>query len=119
MTAPVTKRLTVEVKDGVLVITVGVGVLAHAVVYADWANPYDDNEQDYIRTFAITDVDTFAQDIARAMQREEEDGSSLLTNFLDKATNDAVDEGSEACEFEQAIKTGQTSPLEVWAKAWS
>lgn len=109
------KPLYVGVVDGVLVIQIGVETLAHATAFADWANPYNDEKKDYIRTFAITNALAFAKDVALAMEREEEDGSSPLTRFLDKAAEDALDEGSEACEFEQSIPTGTTSPLETWA----
>ncbi len=50
------------------------------------------------------------------MLREQEDGSSPLTDFLDKAAKAAVDDGSTACEYEQSIVTGQTAASESsWA----
>src|SRR3954464_1160872 len=66
------RPLTVKVKDGQLLIAIGIQTLAHAVSYADWANPYDEAKQDYIRTFAITDVQAFAEEVAHMMQDERE-----------------------------------------------
>jgi hypothetical protein len=107
--------LKVEVAGGELRIVIGVNVLAHAVSYADWANPYDEEKHDYIRTFAIADAEQFAKDVKRAMQDEREDGSSLLSDFLDKASSDAVDDGSEACYGDQSILHGKHAASETWA----
>lgn len=109
------RRLTVTVKGGRLVIEIGVDVLAHATSFADWANPFDEVQNDYIRTFAILNATEFANDVKHAMLDEREDGSSLLTDFLDKASQAAVDDGSTACD-EASIKHGETdSREEAWA----
>jgi len=109
------RPLEVRVENGQLVIAIGIQVLAHAVTYADWANPYDAQKHDYIRTFAITDAQAFAEDVAHAMRREREDGSTPLSDFLDKVTEAAVDDGSIACEYEQSIKHGANAAIEKWA----
>ena len=109
------KRLTVEVKKGLLTISIGVETLAHATSYATWANPYDAELVDYVRTFAIIDPVQFAKDVAHAMEAERQDGSTPLSDFLDKASEAALDDGSTACEYEQRILTGKFSPLEKWA----
>jgi hypothetical protein len=57
------RPLDVSVKDGQLVIAIGVQTLAHAVTYSDWANPFDEDAHDYIRTFAISDEQEFAKDV--------------------------------------------------------
>jgi hypothetical protein len=111
------QRLKVTVKNGRLIISIGVNTLAHAVSYADWVTPYDDEKGDYFRTFAITDPEAFAKDVKMAMMEEREDGSSLLSDFLDKASGAAVDDGAEGCEFDQQIKTGQFAACETWAAA--
>lgn len=108
--------LSVSVVDGELRIVIGINVLAHAVSYADWANPYDEERQDYIRTFAIGDAATFAKDVTAAMLDEREDGSTLLSDFLDTMTEAAVNDGSQACEYEQVIKHGTTAKIELWAR---
>ncbi len=110
------RPLEVTVKDGQLVIAIGVNTLAHAVSYADWAVPYDTEKGDWIRTFAISDPEQFAKDVRMAMLDEREDGSSLLTDFLDRVSGAAVDDGAEGCEFDQQIKHGEFAPCETWAK---
>ena len=109
------KPLEVAIEADALVIRIGIGTLAHAVTYADWANPYDEATGDYIRAFAIEDAKEFARDVKAAMGYEEEDGSSLLTNFLDKASEEAVNDGALGVHpDEQKIKHGEKSPLETW-----
>lgn len=115
------KRLTVSVRNGQLVIAIGVRTLAHAVTHADWANKWQAGESgepgDYVRTFAITDAGTFAEEVAHMMQEEAEDGSSPLSDFLDKMCEAAVDDGSEVVEYDQRIPFGKTAPVETWAGA--
>jgi len=106
--------LTVEVKDGRLTISIGVNVLAHAVSYSDWASPFDEKANDYIRTFAITDAEEFARDVLHAMLDEREDGSTPLSDFIDKASEAAVDDGSLATE-DARIKHGETAASEKWS----
>ena len=106
--------LELKIEKDALVIRVGVQTLAHAVTYADWANTFDEEVGDYIRTFAITDVKKFASDVLHAMLAEREDGSTPLSDFLDKMAEAAVDDGSLACEYEQQIKHGETAPIETW-----
>lgn len=108
--------LTVKVEDGALVIRIGVQTLAHAVTYADWANPYDEKADDYLRDFAIVDAPQFAADVMHAMLDEREDGSTPLSDFLDKTSQAAIDEGSLGLheDFNHRIKHGEKSPLETW-----
>ena len=110
------RPLEVKIERGALVIRIGVQVLAHAVTYSDWANQYDNEQQDYIRTFAITDAEAFAGEVAHAMLSEREDGSTPLSDFLDKMTEAAVEDGSMACEYDQRILHGETAPCE---KRWT
>lgn len=111
------KPLEVQIEKGALVIRIGVQTLAHAVTYADWANPHDEATGDYVRSFAIVDAAQFASDIAHEMEREREDGSTPLSDFLDKMSQNAIDDGSLGLheDFNHRIKHGETSPLETWA----
>lgn len=108
--------LAVKVEQGRLVIEIGIHTLAHAAAFSDWANPFDEKRDDYIRNFAITDPEQFAQDVMHAMLAEREDGSSPLSDFLDEMMQAAISDGSLGLhEDEQAIKHGTFSPLETWA----
>lgn len=109
------RGLEVKIERGALVIRIGAQTLAHACSYSDWANPFDEAKDDYIRTFAITDAAQFAKDVLHAMLNEREDGSTPLSDFLDKMSEAAVEDGSEACE-EASIKHGENAPSETWAE---
>jgi len=111
------RRLTASVDDGQVVVSIGVQTLAHAVAYADWANPFDEAADDYIRTFAIADAGQFAKDVVNAMLAEREDGSTPLSDFLDKMSQAAIEDGSLGLhEDEHRIKHGETAPCETWAE---
>ena len=109
--------LEVTVKDGRLVISIGVQTLAHASAYADWANPFDEAADDYIRTFAIADAPQFAKDVVSAMLDEREDGATPLSLFLDKMAEAAINDGSLGMDDnEHQIKHGTFAPCETWAR---
>ena len=81
-------------RNGALVIKIGGAVLA----FATEQNPrLWDGEKDG-PGFKITDAKVFAQDVMYAMNRESEDGSTLLTRMLDQATLNALESGSEGIE---------------------
>ncbi len=110
------QALTAEIVDGRLVIAIGVQVLAHATALADWANSFDEAADDYIRTFAIEDAPQFAKDVVSAMLSEREDGSTPLSDFLDKMAQAAIEDGSLGLhEDEHHIKHGTYAPCETWA----
>lgn len=50
----------------------------------------------------ITDATAFAAEVARVINRESEDGSTLLTQMLDKAIRLAVEDGCEGVDHEAA-----------------
>jgi hypothetical protein len=82
--------LKVEVHDGQIVISIGISTLAYAQHFRQW----NTGQVGY----AVTDEKAFAEDVVNAMQREEEDGSSPLNDFMDAACDAAADDGSIACE---------------------
>lgn len=111
------RPLEIKIERGALVVRIGIQTLAHAVTYADWANPYDEKANEFVRSFAITDAEQFVADVAHEMTREREDGSTPLSDFIDKMSQNAVDDGSMGLheDFNHRIKHGETSPLETWA----
>ena len=86
------------------------------MTYSDWANPYEEATGDYVRSFAIVDASQFAADVLNEMLREREDGSTPLSDFLDKMSENAINEGSLGLDenFDHRIKHGEKSPLEMW-----
>ena len=110
--------LEAKIEDGRLVIAVGVQTLAHATAFANWANPFDEAADDYIRTFAIADASEFAKDVVCAMLSEREDGSTPLSDFLDEMAQAAINDGSLGLhEDEHRIKHGTFAPCETWAQS--
>jgi hypothetical protein len=81
---PRQQPLKVEIVDGRLVVSIGVGLLCYAVQGAGGCD------------FRVTNEDAFAADIARELERDEEDGTTLLHRAFDKAASEAVEGGSEA-----------------------
>jgi hypothetical protein len=104
------KPLMAKVASGRVLIEIGIETLAHAARLSDWANPYDDEKHDYIRTFEITDPLEFAKDVNRAMLNEREDGSSPLSDFLDAMTQAALDDGSMGAEYNKSIPFSTSLP---------
>ena len=108
--------LKVRIERGALVVRIGIETLAHAVTYSDWANPYEEATGDYIRNFAIVDAPQFASDVIHEMLREREDGSTPLSDFVDRMSEKAIEDGSLGLheDFDHRIKHGEKSPLETW-----
>ena len=110
------KELSFAIERGAVVIRIGVQTLANAVSYSDWANLYSEEADDYIRTFAIEDEHQFAKDVMHAMLAEREDGSTPLSDLIDKSAEDAVNDGSLGLhEDTQRIKHGEYAACERWA----
>jgi hypothetical protein len=110
------QELKVTIEDGRLVIAIGVQTLAHATAFSEWANPFDEAADDYIRTFAIEDAPQFAKDVVSAILDEREDGSTPLSDFLDKMAEAAIEDGSLGLhEDDHHIKHGTFAPCETWS----
>ena len=81
--------LSVELVDGRLVIAIGVDALMTAVQGGDdW-----DEER-----WQITDPDAFAAGIVRGLEREEEDGTTLVHLAIDGAAQWALEQGEEGVD---------------------
>ena len=96
------KTLEVHIIDGQLVVRIGVETLAWASDHSDFSTPYDDKVGAFVPKWKVIDQLEFAKDVARELRREEEDGSSLLTNVLDKAIEAAIEQGSLGIEEMEA-----------------
>lgn len=93
---PADKYLTYEVVDDELVVRIGIDTLAFAADHSDLFNPFDEDKNDFVQRWKVIDNLEWAKDVVREINREEEDGSSPLTNLLDKASENALDQGSIA-----------------------
>lgn len=79
---------------GALYIRIGSKVLA----FAAENNPHLWNGEKDGPGFRITNPNAFARNVMYALNKEAEDGSTLLTRMLDQATLNAVESGSEGVE---------------------
>lgn len=90
--------LSCEIENGELVIRIGIDVLSLATEDREPFTIYDEKREDFRKAWIVTDPLAFARDVRLAITDEEEDGSSLLTNLLDQAYTNALEQGSLGVE---------------------
>jgi hypothetical protein len=76
-----------------MTIEIGVDALAFAAVHSP--DRWDEAMREPAERFVVTDAVEFAKDVVRELLDEAEDGSSLLTNMIDKACEQAIEQGSQ------------------------
>jgi hypothetical protein len=89
--------LTCGVENGRLVIAIGIETLAYAFIHGPVGDrlAYDEDKADWDHSrVRVTDPEQWAKEIEMAMEHEDEDGSSPLTNFIDKMYEAALDDGA-------------------------
>lgn len=102
------KPLTVNVTgDGELVIRIGIGTLAWASDHQENNNPFDEKANGFRRLFRVTDAVEFAREVRVELCREEEDGSTPLTDLLDKVCWNAIENGCFGIE-----EDGRVDPVD-------
>lgn len=91
------KTLTIAIEGDELVIRAPVSLLANAVTYDPQLQLYDD---DLDESFSpeVTDENKWASEICRSLEREEEDGATLVHRMLDKAAINALECGAEGID---------------------
>jgi len=90
--------LECKIENEELVIKIGIGTMVFAVQKVEPFTAYDEKIGDFRVFFHITDMLEFAKGIQRELLREEEDGSSPLTNLLDLASASAAEQGDAGIE---------------------
>ena len=91
--------LSCKIEGEELVIRIGIDILAWSQQSERRDTPfwvYDQEQAKYAPQWKIINNLEWAKDVVREITREEEDGSSPLTNLLDKASEAALDQGSLA-----------------------
>jgi hypothetical protein len=88
--------LRVKVENGQLVISIGINTLADAADFEGrepfWE--YDEIVGNVVQKWKIIANLGWAEDIVRELTNEKEDGSSPLTDLLDKMSENALNQGS-------------------------
>ena len=87
-----------RIEDGMLVISVSISALSHAARYCQ----YFDFCRETGGGVEITDEAAFAESVRRALNQEDEDGSTAVTRMLDKAFSKVVDNGDDGVEAVEA-----------------
>jgi hypothetical protein len=90
--------LIVEIKDDEIVIRVGIDVVKWALEHHEDAQPYNEETGEYDQKWIVSDQLEFANDVRRSMDREEEDGTTPLIEFIDKMCIAALEDGSIGVE---------------------
>jgi hypothetical protein len=94
MPHPKDAPLTVKIEDDQLVIRIGIDTLAFCFENSNINMPYDEKVMDFPKVETICHPLEFAKDVRLMLLDEREDGSSVLTDLLDKACVAAVNDGS-------------------------
>lgn len=92
---PRQQPLDLNIESGRLVISIGIETLRHAIALS----PYMLNFVDFSEP-RIIDDDVFARDVLLELDREDEDGTTLVHLALDKAAERAIENGSEGVSLE-------------------
>ncbi len=81
------------VEDGILRIEIGAETLKYCTNAVAGALPDG---------YQITDAVQFCKDVVHELKREREDGSTILTDLLDKAVEDACGNGSTGVVWDKS-----------------
>ena len=92
------RGLGASIEGDDLVIRIALGVLDFAFEHSEYNTPYVEEIGDYVKQYKITDTKEFAKAVVIALHDEREDGSNLMTDLMDKASQDAAESGCEGVE---------------------
>lgn len=92
------RGLELHVSQGRLIIRIGTEALVNACRYSPVMDELDESAQGEL---IVEDQDAFAEAIRRALEHEEEDGTTLVHKMLDDAFRYAVEQGFEGFELTQ------------------
>jgi len=92
------RRLTIEVVEDELRISIGISTLAFATEnYPDELGLWKDGTH-----LRVTDKQQWAKDVSGALEHDEHDGTTPVHLLLDEAMRKAAEDGSDAVEFVEA-----------------
>lgn len=105
MKAPLSKDervdlpLIASVLKDALVVHIGIKTLAWAAAHHPdfWDGEDETADGPYIK---VTDPLTFAHEVARTLEEESEDGSSILSRAIDAAVKEAIEQGCEGVDHD-------------------
>lgn len=86
-------------RDGGIDMSIGAEILAFAA--ANHPEYWDGKSGLDVPNIKVDDPAAFARAVCAAINREDEDGSTLLTRMLDKAISLAVEEGCDGVDHDR------------------
>lgn len=86
--------------DGLVVISVGVDYLKHQAENMNTTYRGFDEETKDDLSLVVTDVDVFASHVVDELNRQEEDGTTPIHQMLDKAYDEALEQGAEGVKID-------------------
>lgn len=102
--------LTAGVEGDQLVIRIGIDTLAFCFEIGEENQPYDEDANDFRRSYKVIDRHKFAQGVAIGLKIEEEDGSTPLTKILDAAQIIAVEDDMGVAEDGRIVTNEMLHP---------
>jgi hypothetical protein len=103
MNTPLRNRpLQASIQDDQLVISIGIETLAYCAAHQP--NIIEDSGEYNWPYIKIDDVSRFARDVVCGLLHEEEDGSTVISRCIDEACLSAVEDGSEAVDYDYQPK---------------
>lgn len=87
------QQLDIKISDGLLTITIGIETMCSATEYG-LEHTYGD--------VTITNIDAFSDAVLQELKCEEEDGATLVNQMIDKAASNAIENGAEGVDIEDA-----------------
>lgn len=94
--------LDCRITGGELVISVSITTLAHAASHSEYFFRCAENGD----PLKITDEETFAKSVCRALNDEAEDGSTPITRMLDAAFEYVAEQGEDGVEVRKIVSPG-------------
>lgn len=91
---PAEQPLVVAIENEQLVIRVGVNVIAFVAEKSEKFQEYNMRTGQYDSLYRVADAAQLASDVVRALNKEQEDGTTPVHLLLDEAIEQAADDGS-------------------------
>lgn len=86
--------LKTEVKNGALIISIGIETLADAAKQVSISDNWRIKKMDQ---------ESFAQDVCNALLKENEVGASALSDLFDKVTQEVIDSGVDSVTYKDSV----------------
>jgi len=87
---PRSEPLSAKVKDGKLIIEIGIATLSSLFESSDLNRIFDEEKQDFYSEWKVSNSELFAADVLASIVKEDETGGNAITDLLDYGMEQAV-----------------------------